>query len=295
MEIRHLKLVKAVAEEGSLTRATKRLFLSQSALSHQLKELETQLGTPVFHRINKKLVLTDAGKVVLNSANVILCELEKASKEVKRRTLGEFGKLSICTECYTCYHWLPPLMKRFQLDYPNVEIELNTDNTRRPLEQLLKGKLDVAIVHRMVEDSNIHYQPLFQDELVAMTAPDHPWTGQDYVQAEDFKTQTLITHHRSYKQSSFYERFLQPAGVKPRKVLYLQITEAIVEMVKAGMGVAIMARWAMQPYLLQRQIALHHLTAEGLCRQWYVATLQKEGSPGYLTDFLELLQTQIRR
>ena len=84
MDIKHLKLVKTVEEEGSLTKAGDKLFLSQSALSHQLKEMETQLGASVFHRLNKKLVLTSVGKIVLQSAHKVLQELEKAKIEVNR-------------------------------------------------------------------------------------------------------------------------------------------------------------------------------------------------------------------
>ena len=93
MEIRHLKLVKTVAEEGNLTSAGKKLFLSQSALSHQLREIEDKFGTPIFQRINKKMVLTQVGNRILHTADTILCELEKVENDVRSVVSGDAGIL----------------------------------------------------------------------------------------------------------------------------------------------------------------------------------------------------------
>jgi len=101
MEIRHLKLVKTVAEEGNLTSAGKKLFLSQSALSHQLREIEDKFGTPIFQRVNKKMVLTQVGNRILRTADTILCELEKVENDVRSVVSGDAGILRISTECYT--------------------------------------------------------------------------------------------------------------------------------------------------------------------------------------------------
>ncbi len=95
MEIKHLKLIETVSEEGSLTKAVDKLFLTQSALSHQLKEMETQLGTQVFHRVNKKLVLTGAGKIVLKSAKKILKEIDDIQLEIKKYISGETGNIRL--------------------------------------------------------------------------------------------------------------------------------------------------------------------------------------------------------
>ena len=289
MEVRHLKLVKTVAEEGSLTRATKVLYLTQSALSHQLKEIENQIETPVFLRVNKKLILTDAGKILLNTANIVLSELEQSEIELKKSISGEVGNISLCTECYTCYHWLPPIIKNYYFNHPNIDIIINTENTRRPLDQLLNNKLDIAIVHRKYINDSIDYEELFNDELVLIVSRDHYLNKKKYIYAKDFENETLITHSINHTKSSIYERLLIPEGVKPKKVVYIQITEAVVEMVKAGLGVAVMAKWAMKSYVENRKINVIPITRKGLWRKWFVASLKNKSRPVFLQNFIDQL------
>ncbi|MCB0280511.1 MAG: LysR family transcriptional regulator [Calditrichaeota bacterium] len=294
MEIRHLRLIDTVAEDGSLTRAAEKLFLSQSALSHQLKEVESQLKTSLFHRVNKKLVLTDAGKIVLKSARTILCELEQAELEVKRSLIGETGKVRICTECYTCYNWLPPIMKRFHYCFPNVELEINTENTLNPLELVLSGKLDVAVVHGKTEDKNLEFTKLYTDQLMAVVPENHPWTGQKYVELKQFASEVLFTHSKSFKKnSSMISRALSDANVKPKKVTYIQITEAIVEMIKSGLGVAVMGGWIMKHYVEHSRIQLIPITKKGMYRDWYAVRLKNNDKKDFTQCFIDLLENEV--
>ena len=146
MEIRHLKLIKAIVEEGSITKAIDKLHLTQSALSHQLKEAEYQLGTAIFLRVNKKLVLTKAGEKVYDVANEILTKLAETETQIKQMVFGESGEIRISTECFSSYHWLPSVLKQFHLLYPNVELKIVAEATHIPLQKLLENTIDIAIV-----------------------------------------------------------------------------------------------------------------------------------------------------
>src|ERR671939_269448 len=117
LDIRHLKLIVAVTEEKSVTRAGERLHLTQSALSHQLRDVEEKLGTPLFSRVNKRMILTQAGERLLQSARHVLDELKRAEDDIAQMAVGAHGSLRISTECYTCYHWLPGMMKEFSRKY----------------------------------------------------------------------------------------------------------------------------------------------------------------------------------
>src|SRR5687767_5112968 len=141
MEIRHLKLIKAIVEEGSITKAIDKLHLTQSALSHQLKEAEYQLGTSIFHRVNKKMVLTKAGEQLYNAANEIIQKLNETEHSIKKMIFGEQGEIRLSTECYSSYHWLPAVMKQFQTLYPNIDLKIVMEATHHPLEKLLEGEL----------------------------------------------------------------------------------------------------------------------------------------------------------
>src|SRR5947208_6674771 len=114
LEVRHLKLVAAVADVGSLTRAGDRLHLTQSALSHQLRDIEDRLGAPLFLRVGKRLVLTPAGQRLLESARDVLERLKQTEEAIRRLGQERAGVLRITTECTTCYHWLPPLLTTYR-------------------------------------------------------------------------------------------------------------------------------------------------------------------------------------
>src|SRR5690606_18065424 len=161
MEIRYLRLIKAIVEEGSITRAMDVLHLSQSALSYQLKEAELQVGTLIFYRRNKKLILTPVGKKLYAMADKMLKELDATEFEIKKMMNGENGVIRISTECYTSYHWLPAVLRKFKCEFPNVEIEIIFEATHRPVEKLLEGELDLAITSNPEQIDIVEYVKLF--------------------------------------------------------------------------------------------------------------------------------------
>ncbi len=293
MEIRHLKLIREVAETKSLTKAKDSLFLSQSALSHQLKEIESQLGTQLFHRVNKQLILTNAGKMVLESAERILKDLERTEMSIKKYVSGTSGTLRLATQCYTCYHWLPSLMTDFKKEFPNVEIEIFHNNDADVEDQILEGKIDLAIIYENSNKPNIDYHELFRDEVFALVPAGHPWTKKPYVQAKDFEGENIIIHSYPLESVSLFSQVLIPEGVKPNRVMQVQVTEAVVEMVKAGMGINVMAKWIVEPYLEDNKLALVPVTKRGIHRTWSAITLSDEKSPQYLQNFVRHLECNI--
>lgn len=293
MEIRQLKLIKAIVEEGSITKAIDKLHLTQSALSHQLREAEYHLGTKIFHRINKKMVLTKAGEKVYEMANDILSRMSDTELQIKKLIYGEAGELRLSTECYTSYHWLPALMKQFHLIYPNVALTIVMEATHHPLQKLLTGQLDIAITSDPVKDDNIVYTELFQDEMVAVVPDTHPWAGKKFVVAEDFAEQPLIIHSLPMETVTVHQFLLAPAGISPKKIIVLPLTEASIEMVKAEMGIMVMAKWALQPYLRNAALKAVKIGKNGLKRTHFAATLSNKQPPEYLHRFIEFLQQEI--
>jgi LysR family transcriptional regulator, regulator for metE and metH len=293
MEIRHLRLIKAIVEEGSITKAIDTLHLTQSALSHQLKEAEYQIGTKIFLRVNKKLILTKAGEKLYATANEILDKLSVTEKEIKQMVFGEVGEIRISTECYSSYHWLPAVLKQFQLLYPNIELKIVMEATHYPLQKLLANVLDIAIVSDLVKDDNIKYEELFQDEMLMVVSEDHPWAHKKYVVAEDFVNEHLIIHSLPLETVTVHQFLLAPAKVSPKKITPLPLTEASLEMVKANMGVMSMAKWSLQPYLKNNSIRAVKIGKNGLKRKHYIATMNLKTYPDYFQHFISFLQTEI--
>jgi len=289
LEVRHLKLVLAVCEEGSLTLAARRLNLTPSALSHQLGDAERALGHPLFIREARRMRPTSAGERLRRSADIVLGELESAEREVRESGRQPEGRVRISTECNTCYHWLPAALEAFQERYPAVDVEVVIEATREPIPALLDGRIDVGIVSDRVKSSRIALEPLFEDELVAVLPADHPLRKAPYLQAEDFASETLITYAAPKEDLSIFKEVLHPAGVKPRRWIAMQLTEAMVEMVRAGRGIGVMARWAAAPHVRRGALLVKHVTREGLPRRWSAAWVKRRRPPAYLADFVKIL------
>ncbi|MEM6738020.1 MAG: LysR family transcriptional regulator [Bacteroidota bacterium] len=294
MEIRHLKLIREVARTKSLSKAKDNLYLSQSALSHQLKEVESQLKTQLFHRVNKQLILSTAGKMVLDSAEKVLSELDRIERSIRKYVSGQSGTIRLATQCYTCYHWLPTLLKDFKRAFPNVEIEILHRNDADVEYQVMHGEIDVAVIYESSDLDKLEYQELFHDEMYALVPKGHPWIGKKYLKAKDFEGQQVIIHSLPLESVSLFSQVLIPEGIRPKNVIQVQVTEAIIEMVKAGLGVNVMAKWIVEPYLKDGEIALVPVTKRGISRTWNVIRLKQENPPQYLVNFVEHLRCNIK-
>ncbi|MCI0414675.1 LysR family transcriptional regulator [bacterium] len=289
LEIRHLRLVDAIAREGGITGASKQLYLTQSALSHQLREIEDRLGTPLFLRLRRTMILTEAGKRVLLSARAVLAELQAAEEDVRRLGRGKDGILRISTQCNTCYHWLPALIQKFEKVYQGVDVQINVDATKDPLRALWKGELDLAIAFSIPDPKGLTLYPLFVDELMATMQPDHRLSSREYLKAGDFAEENLIVYAVPREEMFLFQRVLTPASVSPRKVTHVMLTEAIIEMVKAGLGISVLARWFTAPYIRDGYLKTVRITKKGLTRKWIAVSLSHPHPPPFIQAFARLL------
>jgi LysR family transcriptional regulator for metE and metH len=230
LEVRHLRLVTTVAAVGSLTRAGDQLHLTQSALSHQLRDIESRLGTSLFHRAGKRLVLTPAGERLLASATDVLERLERAEHDIREMGRDRAASLRITTECYTCYHWLPPLLLRFRRTFPKVEVRIDVEATHRPVEMILAGKVDLGLMSTPVRDRRLASRRVFDDELVLIAATHHRFARQARVRLTQIREETLFIYPPK-EESGPLQNVLLPAGAAPARIEEVQLTEAITELV----------------------------------------------------------------
>lgn len=293
LEIRHLKLIVAVTEAGTVSRASEQLNLTQSALSHQLRDVEEKLGTQLFTRLKKRMALTPAGEKLLTSARKVLSELRAIEDDVRQMAAKNGGGiLRVSTECYTCYHWLPSVLKKFHAQFPNVSVQIVVEATRDPVGALLDGKIDLAIIGSPVDKSKVALRPLFEDELFAIVHPHHRFATRPFLTPEDFSEENIFTYSGPITENRFFQQILLPNNVKPKQVTPIELTEAIIEMVKANLGVAVLANWAIRPFVEAKTLRAVKVTKKGLHRQWSAATLQNQSShaaPVFLSKFIDLL------
>jgi LysR family transcriptional regulator, regulator for metE and metH len=288
LEIRHLKLLAMVAEEGSVTEAGKRLHVTQSALSHQLRDAEEKLGTALFLRLGKRMVLTPAGERLLISARRVLEELKNAEAQVQGLNGDIRGVIRISTECYTCYHWLPPLLTKFHNKFSKVEVKIDSIYTCRPADGLLDGSLDVAVMNCPPRNKTLRLTPMFEDELVLVMAPGHRLAASGQVHPRELAEETVLIYPPR-EESTLLQKILKPLGVEPQRIIEVPLTEVIIELASAGTGVGLLARWAVAPYAEMGRVAIRPLISREVQRHWYAVTLRNQPTPPYLAEFLDLL------
>ena len=292
IEIRHFQLIQAIAETGSVTKASQKLCLTQPSISHQLKEIEGRLGTRLFLRINKSMVITQEGKKILDAGDEILGKVSALEKDIKGNS-GNTRLLRITTQCYTCYHWLPAVMKKFHYLMPHTDIDIVTEAMSNPVDFLLKGQIDLAIANSIKATNGIRFDKLFDDEQVALVPAKHPLAKARSVQPADFAGEHLIVYKQDSGTDHFTQNVLSPLGIQVGKLTRMQLTEARVELVKAGIGLTVMSRWLMKPFVRDsKAIKMLPIGKNGFYRTWYIATLDQKKNDPVVKNFAGFLKEQ---
>ena len=289
LEIRHLRLVVAIVEEGTLTRAGERLNLTQSALSHQLKQIENSLAVTLFTRSKKRLILTDSGQELVRRARCILDEISDLERDLGERAAGRRGRLRLATQCYTCYEWLPPLLKQFYRSHPNADVQIVADATADPLDALRKGVIDLAIVSCGANEPDVEWFDLFKDELLLLIPPGHRLATRPYVTADDFTDEHLLAYSPP-SDNYFYRQYLARAAAPPENITVIKLTEAILAMVRAGLGVTVASRWAVSDELRSGRTIGLRIGPDGFYREWRAAVRSSHrGLTEAMSDFIALV------
>ena len=293
MEIRHLRLIKTIAEEKGITKSLNKLFLTQSAVSHQLRDIEERIGCKIFYRSKNQWLLTPEGRILYDSAVKVIGEIDLAMDKVNGMREGHAGTIRISTGCYTTYHWLPGFLTRMKVLYPKLDVQIVVEATHRPLQNLLDNALDLGITSDPADDKSLKYIELFKDEVLAVMSVNDEIARKKYLSAEDFKTQTLIIYSYPLESVSVYQYFLKPLKVMPKEIITIPLTEVALEMVKAGMGIMTMPKWAMKPFVSIPEIQLVKIGQKGLMRTHYAAIRHEDSDKKYIADFIENLKEEL--
>lgn len=276
ISLHHFTLVEAISREGTLTKSALTLHLTQSALSHQLKELERIMGSAMFTRQGKMMVLTDNGTRFLQSAEKILAEIKSLEEDLSNFRSGKTGKINISTQSYTAYHWLPDIIKNFTCVSPDTNIHILSEASKRPLEYLLRGELDVAIVRTQMTNAKIKYTPVILDQVMVVMSKDNPLATKAVFEIADFENTELImpSYDASYQDTPLIEHMIQAQHIRLKNHHRIHYTDTTIDMAEAGLGIGIMPDWIVKPYLKNRDIAAVPVTPTIHRRMWYAATIK---------------------
>ncbi|CAM1372846.1 LysR family transcriptional regulator [Tenacibaculum xiamenense] len=286
MEIKYFRLIKTIVDEGSIANSAGKLFLTQSALSHQLKDLEERLGFKVFIRSRNKWKLTDEGSELYKLGNEILEKIDIGFQNIKQLQNGSAGTIKVSTECYSFYQGLASFIQKMAVLYPEINIDLILEATHQPIPKILSNEIDIALVTTKPSSDTISSIEIYEDEIFAIIHKENPLSEKKIIEPFDFENTHLIIHSFPLETVSVYEQFLKPNKITPKKISAIPLTEVALEMVQANMGIICMPKWAINSFKLSNDIMFKQIGKNGLKRTHYLVYRNSDKSKKYLHDFI---------
>ena len=293
MTLQQLRIVLAVAKHGSFTKASQELHVSQPALSLHIRQLADEVGQPLFDRAGKGVTLTEAGRLVEQYAIKIFAqfrELEEGLAELKGVQRGE---LVVGASTTPGNYLLPWIIGRFRQRYPKITVRLEVANSRDMVLRVLRNEVDLALVGgRLVEDPRLIVEPYVVDELVLVVAPTHPWVGRQRILPGDLQQESLILREAGSATRWVMEEAFRLQGIPCRVGMELGQTEAIKGAVAAGIGVAILSRFAVAHEVACGTLALTRLEGVSLTRDFLLVRLKDKRQSAVALAFREVLEEE---
>jgi DNA-binding transcriptional LysR family regulator len=269
IDSRQLRAFQLLAETGSFTAAAKQMFVTQSAISHSIKALETQLDCSLFDRNGKKTALTAHGETLLRRADRILDEMREAVEEIHSLNRWGCGRLRIGATDTMCQYLLPSVLRKLRQSYPDCEVTIHADDTQDLLALLEAGQVDLVIGMRPRSDeAGIEFRPLFEDELVFAVAPSHAWAKRQEIPEDTLGDERFIIYARSSPTYQLVARHFRKLGLSAPQLTELGNMEAIKELAKIGMGVGVIAPWVIREELANGELVGVKTPGETMRREW---------------------------
>lgn len=292
IEFRHLRTIRAIHQTGGLANAASVLNITQSALSHQIKGLEDQAGVELFVRRSKPLKLSAAGFKLLKLADKILPEIEQLEEDFRGLRSGKSGRLHIAIECHACFEWLFPVLEEFRKAWPDVDVDIRPGLSFGALPALQKEEVDLVVSSDPEELENVEFTPLFDYEPVFVAAAQHELAKKDFIEADDFRDEMLITYPVERSRLDVFSQLLTPAKVEPRGVRQVELTAVILLLVASNRGVAVLPDWVVREVRYNSDYVTRPITKEGLTRRLYAATREDDTTKPYMAHLLRLARTE---
>lgn len=288
IEFRHLRTIRAIHHCGGLARAAEMLNITQSALSHQIKGLEDQAGVELFVRRSKPLKLSAAGQRLLRLAERILPEIEALEAEFSGLREGSAGRMHIAIECHACFEWLFPVLDKFRKTWGDVDVDIRPGLAFDALPALRKEEVDLVVSSDPEELPGISFKPLFDYEPVFVASSQHPLARRDFVVAEDFRSETLITYPVERNRLDVFTELLIPAKVEPAALRQVELTAVILMLVASNRGVAVLPDWVVREVRTSSDYVTRKVTEQGLTKRLYAAIRDEDADKPYVAQLIRL-------
>ncbi len=273
----HLALLVALAQTGSVAAAGTRLGITQSAASHRLREAERRVGVDLVRRLPGGVTLTTEGERLQAFGTRFLRELTRLEQDIdvarsRGRQLVRLGQAT-----YSRYHWLPAFQAYFERREPTLTIDLSGTATMRPLGALQDGIVDVSTIYgRPIGSRRFTWRRIATDPIVAVMSPDHPLAGLDVVDSTVMGDERMFFYPFADEPGFDWETMLGPPVAPHRRLTMMPTPESVIDLLRAGFGVCLFSRWAIEPELSAGTLVARPIAPEGMTLDWWAVTRADE-------------------
>ncbi|MEX2474202.1 LysR family transcriptional regulator [Marinobacter sp.] len=288
IERNHLEILREVERKGSLTAAAEALHLTQSALSHAIRKLESQLGAPVWEREGRRLRLTQAGQYLLSLSTRLLPQFEHAEMLIGQFAKGQRGTLRIGMECHPCYQWLLKVVGPYLEQWPTVDVDVKQRFQFGGIGALFGHDIDLLVTPDPLHRSGLVFEPVFDYEQVLVVHSEHTLASKAWAAPADLADETLITYPVEVERLDIYTHFLLPAHASAARHKTIETTDIMLQMVAAGRGVAALPRWLVEEYALKMPLTPVRLGEAGIQKQIFLGLRDRDREVDYLNSFMNL-------
>ena len=295
IEFRHLRTIKAIHDYGGVAKAADQLHITQSALSHQIKALEDQAGVELFVRRSKPMRLSAAGMRLLRLANQVLPQVEALAAEFDGLRDGSSGRMHIAIECHACFEWLFPVLEAFRKSWPDVDVDIRPGLAFDALPALEKEDVDLVVSSDPEDIPGVTFTELFDYNAVFVASASHPLADKPYIDAEDFRGQTLITYPVERSRLDVFSQLLIPAKVEPASVRQVELTAVILLLVASNRGVSVLPDWVVREVKYSSDYVTRPLTEKGITRRLYAATRTADTDKPFVAELIRLARQEAQR
>jgi len=290
LELRHLRSLLAIADTRTLAEAALRTHLTQSALSHQIRALESHHGLALFERTPRGLRFTPAGDRLLALARQLLPQVDDAQRDLLRMQGDTRGELRIALECHTCFDWLMPVMDEFRRRWPEVEVDLVAGFHSEPLALIADGRADLVIGAAPAKPRAYAVRPLFRFEVLLVIPNEHRLRSKRFVEAADLQGETLITYPVPETRIDLIREVLAPAGMHLKRRT-AELTVAVLQLVASRRGVAALPNWGVKNYVDHDYVLAKRIGRCGLWSELHATAAKALAARPYFDDFVGIVRS----
>jgi len=288
LEIKQLRIFKTIIEVGSFTGAGEHLDLSQPAISQQMRALEEQVGVPVLVRSGRVTRATPAGEVLLQCARQVLEKIEEVQRVLAEHGDGRGGVVRLGTPEPACNYLLPPVVAELKRRIPKADVRVVSGHPPETLARLHGGEVDVAFLPLPVDSERLRIAEVGPDELIAIVQPSHRWVGRGRITARDFEEESIVLYDRRSPITDRTLACLLDEGVFPRVSAEIDHLEALKDLVRMGVGVAVVPRWSALRELAAGALSAVSVSSPRMMRVWGLCYLDGQQQSGSVQALLEI-------